>query len=47
MEKKLKWPDDFLNIKCVIYTIYISGIYILLYYIGYYLENLFSYFSLH
>ena len=30
MEKKLKWPDDFLNIKCVIYTIYIALLYWLL-----------------
>ena len=30
MEKKLKWPDDFLNIKCVFYTIYISLLYWLL-----------------
>ena len=30
MEKKLKWPEDFLNIKCVIYTIYIALLYWLL-----------------
>ena len=30
MEKELKWPEDFLNIKCVIYTIYIALLYWLL-----------------
>lgn len=27
MDKKLKWPEDFLNVKCVIYSLYIASIY--------------------